>query len=993
MAWVKGLSPHAFCYALATKKGYLMRGKKSLGSPDPHRAGLQVLYDTIDGAITFVSHAAAVQHQNAIGQQEVELAGKETLSSSAKKEDQRRPPGSAEELDTPANATALVWLQSSLRIADNAILARAMAAGPAGLEVVVVWRHGRKVPHPAASFEAHAMRSLHTELRARGSGLTVLYAKDETEDSAADAVAAHAAALGVRTVVVDAGEAAGGDAAALVESSLHARAYGAGGDDAASARAPAVLPTVEAMTDDTLFPLDVQISCLPKSRSGGGGAASSSVLRWADWLKAAANLPAMPPQPPPSSLPPSLSGAASAESIELPEDSKWWGVPTLDGFLALSGAEISEAGALQLAEAAGVGALRNGRSGYGKSHLGERAGAGGVVGYGSGRAVPRPSYVSPFLRWGVLSPRQAEAAGVRRRDLLWRDFSRLCWRVVAPLRRGEPVTQVLPIDEPLLSEGAAGLICRDKPAAWTWTPPLHPPVPDAETPSSPPCPPEPPSWCSLLGVSEAEAFEAWCTGRTGAPLVDAGMIQLWATGWMPRRLRLLCAACLVEGLGLDWRLGRDWFAYALIDHDYAINECMWQNAGLVGIDPFYRGLQWDAFPAPGNDEYVEDEVGGSSSSSSHALDVPSSPSTADAIAGSPGTPEEDEDEDEDEEDKEGDESDAIDDDEDAGGKKVRQRANRYTRRWLGLPPLAIPPFPPALHAALARPRPALHRVRKVAAARRMYLGRAYQMGGKVSRMGLCVEIKSGEAKDASVTYDSLAQGQRSVLPTAADHAEPSEEYQLTPGAPILCVSAPAAGSLPLRDSMGSAADEIVRVGHLAFRQPPITHGTSWVAAKKAAVLAVAASSEAEWAALERALEVSESAEACKAAARRLLENRLNVFRDIVNPMRWTNILGRPLTQLDLRRVHPDLASHVDGALREIIHRLLHGTQGAPGDAAGAIRDHKREGEVWAATAQFLQGRIQSVPKQKEGRTPDLSESAAEAMLAVLLDIGGLEQAA
>ena len=139
--------------------------------------------------------------------------------------------------------------------------------------------------------------------------------------------------------------------------------------------------------------------------------------------------------------------------------------------------------------------------------------------------------------------------------------------------------------------------------------------------------------------------------------------------------------------------------------------------------------------------------------------------------------------------------------------------------------------------------------------------------------------------------------------------------------------------------------------------------------------------------------MSESAEACKAAARRLLENRLNVFRDIVNPMRWTNILGRPLTQLDLRRVHPDLASHVDGALREIIRRLLHGTQGAPGDAAGAIRDHKREGEVWAATAQYLQGRIQSVPKQKEGRTPDLSESAAEAMLAVLLDIGGLEQAA
>jgi len=71
-----------------------------------------------------------------------------------------------------------------------------------------------------------------------------------------------------------------------------------------------------------------------------------------------------------------------------------------------------------------------------------------------------------------------------------------------------------------------------------------------------------PTWRALLGLSEPEAFEAWCVGRTGAPLVDAAMAQLWVTGWMPRRMRLLCASCLVEGLGLDWRLGRDWFACA-----------------------------------------------------------------------------------------------------------------------------------------------------------------------------------------------------------------------------------------------------------------------------------------------------------------------------------------------------------------------------------------------------------------------------------------------
>ena len=97
---------------------------------------------------------------------------------------------------------------------------------------------------------------------------------------------------------------------------------------------------------------------------------------------------------------------------------------------------------------------------------------------------------------------------------------------------------------------------------------------DARPPHAPTAPTAPPAWRGILGLSDAEAFEAWCTGRTGAPLVDAGMVQLWACGWMPRRIRLLCAACLVEGFGLDWRLGRDWFAYALTDHDFAINEVL-----------------------------------------------------------------------------------------------------------------------------------------------------------------------------------------------------------------------------------------------------------------------------------------------------------------------------------------------------------------------------------------------------------------------------------
>lgn len=75
---------------------------------------------------------------------------------------------------------------------------------------------------------------------------------------------------------------------------------------------------------------------------------------------------------------------------------------------------------------------------------------------------------------------------------------------------------------------------------------------------------------------------------------------------MPRRIRLLTAACLVEGLGLDWRSGRDWFEHTLVDHDPAINEAMWQNAGLSGVDPFYAGIAWEQ-PPNGQEEvdYVE----------------------------------------------------------------------------------------------------------------------------------------------------------------------------------------------------------------------------------------------------------------------------------------------------------------------------------------------------------------------------------------------------
>ena len=105
---------------------------------------------------------------------------------------------------------------------------------------------------------AHAMRALHATLRALGSGLVVLYAADESEESAAEAVAARALQLGVDSVIVDACEAAGAAAAGLVAAALRRSISDPRSQaEAQSDAEPLTMPTVEAMVDDTLFPHDV----------------------------------------------------------------------------------------------------------------------------------------------------------------------------------------------------------------------------------------------------------------------------------------------------------------------------------------------------------------------------------------------------------------------------------------------------------------------------------------------------------------------------------------------------------------------------------------------------------------------------------------------------------------------------------------------------------------------------------------------------------------
>jgi deoxyribodipyrimidine photo-lyase len=80
-------------------------------------------------------------------------------------------------------------------------------------------------------------------------------------------------------------------------------------------------------------------------------------------------------------------------------------------------------------------------------------------------------------------------------------------------------------------------------------------------------------------------FEAWCEGRTGYPLVDAGMRQLRREGWMHNRARLVVGSFLTKDLGIDWRWGERFFMRLLVDGDEANNNGNWQWIASVGVDP------------------------------------------------------------------------------------------------------------------------------------------------------------------------------------------------------------------------------------------------------------------------------------------------------------------------------------------------------------------------------------------------------------------------
>jgi deoxyribodipyrimidine photo-lyase len=163
------------------------------------------------------------------------------------------------------------------------------------------------------------------------------------------------------------------------------------------------------------------------------------------------------------------------------------------------------------------------------------------------------SRLSPYLRFGVISVRQCFASGLE------------AMAAEPALRPG--VSKWL--DELIWREFYAGIL-EENPRVLR------------ESYRS--------AYDSLVWNDDPKGFEAWCEGRTGYPIVDAGMRQLQATGWMHNRVRMIVASFLTKDLLIDWREGERFFFKHLVDGDPASNNGGWQWASSTGTDaqPYFR---------------------------------------------------------------------------------------------------------------------------------------------------------------------------------------------------------------------------------------------------------------------------------------------------------------------------------------------------------------------------------------------------------------------
>ena len=181
-----------------------------------------------------------------------------------------------------------------------------------------------------------------------------------------------------------------------------------------------------------------------------------------------------------------------------------------------------------------------------------------VDGYGRSRnymAIDGTSRLSPYLRFGLISPRQVAAAVGR--------GGRAAER---PRRAGDRETFV----NELLWRDFYGYVLHHQPeSAWEHMRP---------------------EFARFEFEDDPEGLAAWREGRTGYPLVDAGMRQLTGQGWVHNRARMVVASFLTKHLLIDWREGARFFLQHLVDGDLPSNNGGWQWVAWTGTDaaPFYR---------------------------------------------------------------------------------------------------------------------------------------------------------------------------------------------------------------------------------------------------------------------------------------------------------------------------------------------------------------------------------------------------------------------
>lgn len=179
----------------------------------------------------------------------------------------------------------------------------------------------------------------------------------------------------------------------------------------------------------------------------------------------------------------------------------------------------------------------------------------GLQGYKQGRNCPgqdNVSRLSPHLHFGEISPAQIWAAVIETR----------AWDM--PIEDSEHF-----LSEVVWREFSAYLLYH------------FPQLPDDNFNSK---------FDAFPWRSHASLLRAWQTGQTGYPLVDAGMRELWQTGYMHNRVRMVVASFLVKNLNTHWHHGRDWFWDCLVDADLANNSASWQWVAGCGADaaPYFR---------------------------------------------------------------------------------------------------------------------------------------------------------------------------------------------------------------------------------------------------------------------------------------------------------------------------------------------------------------------------------------------------------------------